>query len=58
MAELDAEKLEKFLVRLMAIEKRYAHELRNVKADRRGEVLELINSFSAKELEKDEATAN
>jgi hypothetical protein len=53
MADLDAPKLEKFLVQVMAIEKRYAHELRNVKADRRSDVLELINTFSAKELEKE-----
>jgi len=47
------EKLEKFLIKIMAIQKRYAHELRNVKADRRGEVLEEINRFSSKELEQE-----
>jgi hypothetical protein len=45
--------LEKFLIQVMAIQKRYAHELRNVKGDRRSELLELINRFSAKELERE-----
>lgn len=49
--KIPPDKLEKFLIKIMAIQKRYAHELRNVKADRRSDVLEEINRFSSKELE-------
>ena len=47
------EQLEKFLIQVMTIQKRYAHELRNVRGDRRSELLELIKRFSAKELERE-----
>ncbi len=48
--EISPEKLQSFLSQLMAIQKRYAHELRNVRTDRQGEVVELVNKFASKEL--------
>ena len=51
-SKITPEKLEQFLVQVMRIQKRYAHELRNVKTDRRSELIELINNFSSRELEE------
>lgn len=48
---VDPQKLEQFLIKVIAIEKRYAHELKSATSDRRSEVIETINVFSAKELE-------
>jgi hypothetical protein len=49
---IDSQKLEKFLTKIIDIEKRYAHELKSATSDRRSEVIEAVNVFSAKELEK------
>ncbi len=49
---IDSQKLEKFLTKIIEIERRYAHELKSATSDRRSEVTEAVNVFSAKELEK------
>jgi hypothetical protein len=49
---IDSQKLEKFLTKIIEIEKRYAHELKSATSDRRSEVIEAVNVFSGKELEK------
>lgn len=48
---IDSQKLEKFLIKVIAIERRYAHELKSATSDRRSEIIEAVNSFSGKELE-------
>jgi len=48
---IDSQKLEQFLIKVIAIEKRYAHELKSATSDRRSEVIEAVNTFSGKELE-------
>lgn len=48
---IDPQKLEQFLIKIIAIEKRYAHELKSATSDRRSEVIEAVNTFSGKELE-------
>jgi hypothetical protein len=53
---MSPDKLQRLLVKVMEIERRYGHELRNARADRRSDVMEAINRFSAEELESDEAT--
>jgi len=43
--------VKEFLIKLMEVEKRYAHELKSATSDRRSDVVELVSVFSAKELE-------
>lgn len=50
--------MQNLLIEVMAVERRYAFELRNVKADRRGEVIEVINRLAGEVLRKDEADQN
>ena len=52
MPEIPQKIVEKFLVQVMQIERRYANELKNVKSNRREEVRELMEKFAAEELEK------
>ncbi len=49
---VDSKQLESFLIKIITIEKRYAHELKSATSDRRSEVVEAVNVFSAKELER------
>jgi hypothetical protein len=45
--------LTKFLVKVIAIEKNYAHEFHGVKNDRRGEIRELVDRVTTEELENE-----
>ena len=54
----DQEKIETFLVEVVKLERRYAFELRNVTKERRGELMDLLNRFSARELEANELEEN
>ncbi len=47
--------MQKLLIDVMEVERRYAFELRNVKADRRGEVIEVINRIAGEDIKRDEA---
>ena len=49
---IDPKHIETFLTKVLGIEKRYAHELKSANSDRRSEIIELINVYSSKELEK------
>lgn len=48
---IDAKHIESFLTKVLALEKRYAHELKSANSDRRTEIIELVNAYSSKELE-------
>lgn len=52
-SDITPEQMEKFLIQVMDLEKRYAHELRNVKTERRGELMELLGKFCAKEMDRE-----
>lgn len=45
------EKLEEFLRKVMAVERRYANELRNATTERRSAVRDVVEQFAAKHLE-------
>lgn len=49
---IDPTLLERFLAKVIQIEKRYAHELKSANSDRRSEIIELVLAHSSKELEQ------
>ncbi len=46
------ERLEKFLEAVVAVEKKYAHEKKGAKSNRRDDVLSLVEKFYAAQVEK------
>lgn len=48
MADVDQKDVEKFLEALMAVQRRYGNELRNVKSNRQEDVRELVDRFASK----------
>jgi hypothetical protein len=52
MGEIPQALVEKFLTKVMEIERRYGNELRNAKSNRRDELRSLMEKFSTEELEK------
>jgi hypothetical protein len=51
MAETSQQLLERFLIEVMEIERRYSTEYRGAKTQRQGELREMLEKFVAKNLE-------
>lgn len=51
MAEIPQSVLEKFLIQVMQIERRYGNELKNARSNRRNDIRELMEQFATKELD-------
>jgi hypothetical protein len=52
--ELTKPILEKFLMEVMKIERRYANELKNAKSNRRSDIRDLMERFVVQELEHED----
>lgn len=54
MPDISNSVLEKFLIEVMKIERRYGNELRNQKSNRRNDIRELMEQFAVRELEHED----
>ncbi len=52
---LDEKKISKFLREIMNIERRFDHEMKNVKSGRLDKVREILEKFSAEELDSEDS---
>lgn len=52
VSKSDSKHLEQLLKEVLQVERQYAYELKNVKAERRSKVIELIERFSVSEAAK------
>jgi len=53
MEEISQEQLEKFVKRVVSIERKYGYELRNVTTERQQEIAKWLNKFILEEFSND-----